>query len=47
MAVNNGHVRGMLGAKTSKAALEALLGLQIHVGAPMKIQFRNLLPKKL
>ena len=28
-------------------AIEGLLALQIHVGPPMKLQFKNLLFKKL
>ena len=44
----NGHVMSALVDEQEQGrALEGLLGLQIHVGPPMKIQFRNLLFKTL
>jgi hypothetical protein len=44
----NGHVMAML-LDDDKAgrALKGLLGFQIHVGPPMKIEFRNIYLKKL
>src|SRR5262245_20693123 len=44
----NGHVMSALVDEDEQGrALEGLLGLQIHVGPPMKLQFRNLLFKRL
>jgi len=44
----NGHVMsGLLDEDEQGRTLEGLLGLQIHVGPPMKVQFKNLLFKKL
>ncbi|GEM_PF-182136 len=44
----NGHVMsGLVDEDEQGRTMEGLLGLQIHVGPPMKIQFRNLLFKKL
>jgi hypothetical protein len=46
--MNNGHVMSMLVDEDEQSrALEELPGRQIHVGPPMKIQFKNLLLKKL
>ena len=38
---------GLVDEDEQGRALEGLLGLQIHVGPPMKLQFKNLLFKKL
>jgi hypothetical protein len=44
----NGHVMsGLIDEDEQGRALEGLLGLQIHMGPPMKVQFRNLLYKPL
>ena len=44
----NGHVTAMLVDDDSKGrSLKGLLGFQIHVGPPMKIEFRNIYLKKL
>jgi hypothetical protein len=44
----NGHVMSALIDEDEVGrTLDGLLGLQIHVGAPMKLQFRNVLFKKL
>ncbi len=43
----NGHVTAVLiDDDTDKRSLEGLLGLQIHVGPPMKVEFRNVYLKK-
>lgn len=48
MNIVNGSLMGMLVDEDEKArALKGLIGLQIHTGAPMKIEFRNLYLKKL
>jgi len=48
MQTINGHVMsGLIDQDERGRATEGLLGLQIHVGEPMKIQFKNLLFKKL
>ena len=39
--------RESLNADEQGRALDGLLALQIHVGQPMKMQFKNLLFKKL
>jgi hypothetical protein len=39
----NGHVTSTLVDDDTKArALKGLLGFQIHVGEPMKVEFRNI-----
>ena len=44
----NGHVMSMLVDDDTKGrALSGLLGFQIHVGDPMKVEFRNIWLKKL
>jgi len=44
----NGHVTAMLVDDDAKGrALKGLLGFQIHVGPPMKIEFRNIYLKTL
>ena len=44
----NGHVMSALVDEDDQGrAMEGLLGLQIHVGPPMKLQFKNVLYKKL
>jgi hypothetical protein len=44
----NGHVMsGLIDQDEQGRAMEGLLGLQIHVGQPMNIQFRNVLFKEL
>jgi hypothetical protein len=44
----NGHVMSMaIDDDSAKRALGGWLGMQLHVGAPMKIEFRNLWFKKL
>jgi hypothetical protein len=46
--VINGRVMSMCIDEDSKGrAMDGLLGLQLHVGPPMKIEFRNILLKKL
>jgi len=46
--MNNGRLMSMLvGGDEQGRTLEWLLGLQIHIGPPMKIQFKNLLFKNL
>jgi len=46
--VINGRVMSMcIDEDTKGRAMEGLLGLQLHVGPPMKIEFRNILLKKL
>ena len=45
--VLNGHVTSaMIDDDTEKRTLEGLLGLQMHVGPPMKVEFRNIFLKK-
>jgi len=45
--VLNGHVTAvMIDEDVEKRSMEGLLGLQIHVGPPMKVEFRNLYLKK-
>jgi hypothetical protein len=44
----NGHVTALLVDDDPKGrAMKGLLGFQIHVGAPMKIEFRNVYLKRL
>ena len=44
----NGHVTAILVDDDAKGrAMKGLLGFQIHVGPPMKIEFRNIYLKKL
>jgi hypothetical protein len=46
--VINGHVISVLIDEDPQGrSLEGLLGLQMHVGKPMKLEFRNILLKKL
>ena len=46
--VLNGHVMSMLiDDDKENRAMSGLLGLQLHMGAPMKVEFRNILLKKL
>ncbi len=46
--VINGRVMSMCIDEDAKGrAMEGLLGLQLHVGPPMKVEFRNILLKKL
>ncbi len=46
--VINGHVMSMLIDEDPQGrSMEGLLGLQMHVGKPMKLEFRNILLKKL
>ena len=46
--VINGRVMSMfIDEDTKGRAMEGLLGLQLHVGPPMKVEFRNILFKKL
>ena len=48
MNIVNGELMAVLIDDDAKArALKGLLGLQIHVGPPMKIEFRNMAMKKL
>lgn len=48
MNIVNGHLMGVLIDDDAKArAASGLLGLQLHTGAPMKIEFRNVYLKKL
>src|SRR5688572_5429681 len=48
MNIVNGQLMGVLIDDDPKArAASGLLGLQLHVGAPMKIEFRNIHLKKL
>ena len=45
--VLNGHVTSvMIDDDTGKRTLEGLIGLQMHVGPPMKVEFRNIFLKK-
>lgn len=45
--VLNGHVTSvMIDDDTEKRTLEGLIGLQMHVGPPMKVEFRNIFLKK-
>ncbi len=45
--VLNGHVTAaMIDDDTEKRTLEGLIGLQMHVGPPMKVEFRNIFLKK-
>lgn len=44
----NGHLMaGLIDEDSQGRAMEGLLGLQMHVGKPMKIEFRSVLLKKL
>jgi len=44
----NGHVTAMLvDDDTAGRAMKGLIGLQMHVGAPMRVQFRNIGIKQL
>lgn len=44
----NGHVMsGLVDEDEQGRAMDGLLGLQIHVGPPMKLQFRSVMYKKL
>jgi hypothetical protein len=44
----NGHVTALLVDDDPKnRAMKGLIGLQIHTGPPMKIEFRNIALKKL
>jgi hypothetical protein len=44
----NGHVMAaFIDDDPANRAMEGLLGLQLHVGQPMKNEFRNILYKKL
>jgi hypothetical protein len=44
----NGRVMSMcIDEDTKGRAMEGLLGLQLHAGPPMKVEFRNILLKKL
>lgn len=46
--VINGHVMSLLIDEDPKGrSMEGLLGLQLHAGKPMKLEFRNILLKKL
>lgn len=46
--VINGRVMSMcIDEDSNGRAMEGLLGLQLHVGPPMKVEFRNILLKKL
>ena len=46
--VINGRVMSMCVDEDSKGrSMEGLLGLQLHVGPPMKVEFRNILFRKL
>ncbi len=48
MNIVNGHVTAFIIDDDAKGrALNGLLGFQIHVGPPMKIEFRNIYVKKL
>jgi hypothetical protein len=48
MNIVNGHVTAFLVDDDAKGrALKSLLGFQIHVGPPMKIEFRNIFLKSL
>ena len=45
--VLNGHVTAvMIDDDTEKRTMEGLIGLQMHVGPPMKVEFRNIFLKK-
>jgi hypothetical protein len=47
MHILNGHLTAiMIDDDTEKRTLEGLIGLQMHVGPPMKVEFRNLFLKK-
>ena len=44
----NGHVTGVfVDDDTKNRTLKGLIGFQIHVGPPMKVEFRNIWLKKL
>jgi hypothetical protein len=46
--VLNGHVTSMLVDDDAKGrAMSGLIGFQMHVGQPMKVEFRNIWLKKL
>jgi hypothetical protein len=46
--IMNGHVMAMaIDEDTKGRAMEGLLGMQLHVGPPMKVEFRNIMMKKL
>ena len=48
MNIVNGHVTAFIVDDDAKGrALKGLLGFQIHVGPPMKIEFRNIYLKKI
>jgi hypothetical protein len=48
MNIVNGHVTAFIVDDDAKGrALKGLLGFQIHVGPPMKIEFRNIYLKSL
>ena len=48
MNILNGHLMSVLIDDDPKSqAMKGLIGLQLHTGVPMKIEFRNLLLKKL
>ena len=48
MNIVNGHVTAFIVDDDAKGrAMKGLLGFQIHVGPPMKIEFRNIYMKKL
>ena len=42
MQILNGHVTvDLIDEETGKAAANGILALQLHAGAPMKIEFKN------
>ena len=46
MNIVNGHVTAFIVDDDAKGrAMKGLLGFQIHVGDPMKIEFRNIYPE--
>jgi hypothetical protein len=46
--VINGHVMSLLVDDDAEGrAMDGLLGLQLHAGKPMRIEFRNIYLKKL
>jgi hypothetical protein len=48
MNIVNGHVTAFIVDDDPKGrAMKGLLGFQIHVGDPMKIEFRNIYLKSL
>jgi len=48
MNIVNGHVTAFIVDDDAKGrAMKGLLGFQIHVGPPMKIEFRNIFLKTL